>query len=219
MQIQTSLSGSQNPTVCMSPTPDTGKKVHVDNLSHSASSGLPKRQGHGQRRELEAVLSAGSQPGTGTWQSTATYGAWSPVPYPLTDVPQPNPELGSEATQFHVSILSAPPSEGSLPWIRPSGPPGWHASSGTPSPAAGWQEQQHCSQLLVLTPVRLLIWERRSLSRGMVASSFSFQDCLWVCLSAIVCKVCTQTAEATKVAKQLIIEPAFFGFTAGEVLL
>lgn len=62
---QTSLSGSQNPTVCMSPNPNTGKKVCVDPLSHSASSGLLKRQGHGQRRELEAVLSAGSQPGTG----------------------------------------------------------------------------------------------------------------------------------------------------------
>jgi len=36
-----------------------------------------------------------------------------------------------------------------------------------------------------------------------------FPHSLWVCLSAFICEACLQPAEATKVAKQLIIKPAF----------
>lgn len=102
----------------------------------------------------------------------------------------------------------------------------------------GWLDSTHmlgdplaCSELTgaaalrpapYLIPAQLFIWERWSLQRGMVTCCLSFQDCLhsrWVCLSAMICKVCTQPAEATEVTKQLIIKPAFSVLLLEKMLL
>lgn len=108
----TSRSGSQNPTVYMPPDPATGKKVNIDPIPHSAlwkaSLGLPKRQGHGQRRGLQAVPGPGPQPGAsmlpalGRAQPVTEVGAQCRILW--VTCPRVTPNL--EAAQFHVSICS-----------------------------------------------------------------------------------------------------------------
>lgn len=143
-------------------------------------------------------------------QSATGYRAWSSGPQPLTDVPRCNPKFGGSWVSCFCIICSS--RQGNPAPICPSGLPGQQALLGTFLHTASWQEQQGCDQLLVLAPLQLFIWERWSLQRGMVASSFSFQGCrrsLRTCLSAMICKVCTQPAEVTEAAKQLIIKHAF----------
>lgn len=136
----------------MPPNPATGEKVSVDPISRSASSGLPKRQGHGQWRGLQAELchpspQPGAQPSVllalGRVQLATELGAQCPVLW-LTH-PSVTPDL--EATGFDVYYLLHPARE---PCTYPSLWAGWivHTCLETLWPAASWQEQQHCNPLL-----------------------------------------------------------------------
>lgn len=105
--------------------------------------------------------------------------------------------------------IICPTQRGDPLWICPSGPPGQHASR-----PSRQQEQQHSAQHLDLrAPLHSCLSRIEGAFRGSGQLqhflSKLFPHSLWVCLSAFICEACLQPAEATRMAKQLIIKPAF----------
>lgn len=131
-------------------------------------------------------LAAKSQCSACPWQGTNS--SRSPELNSLTDRPHWNPKLGCSPVSCLCLICFTQ----------------WGSPLGQQDSTCAWgpSHLQRCYQLPFLTPAQLFIWDSWSLPRAVLTSSSSFQDCLhnlWVCLSAVICKVSTQPFEATKV--------------------